>query len=41
MSIIEETEVNFTSTYDYVEEAEDEIIGALIDRVESWYWLCL
>ena len=41
LSITEETEVIFNSMDDDVEEAEDEITGALIDGVYIWDRLCL
>ena len=41
LSLTEGTEVIVNSIDDYVWEAKYKITGALIDGVESWYWLCL
>ena len=41
LSIIEETKILFELIEDDVSEAENEITGSLIDKVDIWDWLCL
>ena len=41
LSITEDTEVLVNSIDDDFWDAEDKIIGFLIDVVESLYWICL
>ena len=41
LSIIEETQVLVELIEEDVWEAKDKKSGFLIDRVSSWYWLCL
>ena len=41
LSLTEGTEVIVDSINDDVWEDKDKIADALIDLVESWYWICL
>ena len=41
LSLTEGTDVVVNLIADDVWESGGELTGALIDKVESWYWLCL
>ena len=41
MSVIEDTDVVVNAIAEDVWDSEDELTGASIDKVESWYWYYL